>query len=598
MHLPRRLRALLVTTALLTTSLAATATPTSAAEAWTGTLRDAVRLLAVAAERNADYDRERSFGGWTDADGDCQNTRQEVLLAESTVPATLSSSGCTVVGGRWLLPFERGAVATASSGLDVDHLVPLAEAWGSGAQAWTQQRRVAFANDLSAPSLNAASSAWNQAKGAQGPETFVPASEACLYVAHWVGVKLRWALSVDDAERSALLRYTDGVCPPQPLTVELAAPAAGAPASPVPDAPGVKRLAGGDRYATAAAVVRDSFAGGTVPVAFVASGQGFADALAGGPAAAELGGPVLPVTRTAIPAPVRAELTRLRPGRIVVLGGPSAVSAAVTTELAAFTTGPVTRVAGSTRYGTAAQVATSTFRPGVPQALIATGAGFADALAGGAAGALTDSPVLLVTRTGIPAETAAALRQLQPTGISVLGGPSAVSDAVLQALRTHTSGTVTRLSGSDRSSTAARISRAFWPQTSDVAYLATGRDFPDALAGVPAAGLDRAPLLLVEPGCMPAATKRELERLRPTRTVVLGGTSSVSAAAAAGADCATASPGTAPPPVQARPADVDCSDFPTQAAAQAFYDRWFPTYGDVARLDGSDRDGRVCETLP
>ena len=607
-HLPSKLTGLL-TAALLAVSVVATATP-AAADTWTGTLREAVRLLAVAPERNAGYDREGAFGGWIDADGDCQSTRHEVLIAESTVPVTLSASGCTAVSGRWVLPFEGGAVATAAGALEVDHFVPLAEAWGSGAQGWTQERRVAFANDLSAPSLNASSSAWNQAKGAKGPEEFVPTSATCLYVAHWVGVKLRWGLNVDDVERSALLRYADVQCPPQSLTVELAGtstpvlpPPPTTPATPVPDAPGAKRLAGGDRYATAAAIVRDSFASGTVPVAFVASGQGFADALAGGPAAAQLGGPVLPVTRTAVPAAVRTELARLQPGRIVVLGGTSAVSGTVATQLDAFTTGPVTRLAGSTRYGTAAQIATSTFRPGVPQVLVATGAGFADALAGGAAAALGDGPVLLVGRSSVPAETAAALRTLRPGTISVLGGPSAVSDAVLQQLRSYTTGAVDRLAGSDRASTAARIAQVFWPQGSDVVYLATGRDFPDALAGVPAAGLDRAPLLLVERGCMPAATKREVERLRPTTTVVLGGTTTVNAAAAGGAVCAAAPPATAPttpsqPGIPPRPADVDCADFTTQAAAQAFYDRWFPYYGDVARLDGSDQDGRVCETLP
>jgi putative cell wall-binding protein len=583
------------------------ATPATAADTYTGTLREAVRLLPVAPERNAGYDREGAFGGgWADADGDCQSTRHEVLVAESTVPATLSASGCTVVSGRWPLPFEGGAVVTAASALEVDHLVPLAEAWGSGAQAWSPERRMAFANDLHPASLNASTSAWNQAKAAKGPEEFVPTSAVCAYVAAWVGVKVRWGLSVDDVERRALLRYADVDCPPQALSVELAgtapvlSPPPTTPATPVPDVAGTKRLAGSDRYATAATVVADSFAGGTVPVAFVASGQGFADALAGGPAAAHLGGPVLTVTRTGIPASVRAELARLQPARIVVLGGTGAVSAAVAGQLDGFTSGPVTRLAGSTRYGTAARIATSTFAPGVPRAFVATGAGFADALAGGAAAALTGSPVLLVGRTGVPAETAAALRVLRPGGISVLGGTSAVSDTVLQALRGSTSGTVDRLAGSDRASTAARVARVLWPQTSVVVYLATGRDFPDALAGVPAAGLDRAPLLLVEPGCMPAVTKRELERLRPTTTVVLGGTSSVSAAAAAGVVCGAAAPVTDPPPaaLPPRPADVDCSDFTTQAAAQAFYDRWFPSYGDVARLDGSDGDGRVCETLP
>ena len=307
---------------------------------------------------------------------------------------------------------------------------------------------------------------------------------------------------------------------------------------PVPDQAGTKRLAGGDRYATAAAIVRDSFPAGPVPVVFVATGEAFADALAGGPAADVLGGPVLPVARAGLPAPIRGELTRLRPGRIVILGGPGAVSDALARELAGFTTGTVTRLAGENRYATAARVATAAFAGPVPQVLVATGSGFADALAGGAVGAKTDSPVLLVSRDRLPVETAAALRRLQPRNIAVLGGASAVSDAVLRALQPFAvGGGVSRLSGGDRYSTAARLAQVFWPQTSRVVYLATGRNFPDALSGVPAAGRDQAPLLLVEPTCMPAATKRELDRLRPTTVVVLGGTATVSNAAAARTVC-------------------------------------------------------------
>ena len=93
-----------------------------------------------------------------------------------------------------------------------------------------------------------------------------------------------------------------------------------------------------------------------------------------------------------------------------------------------------------------------------------------------------------MTRDGVPAETAAALRQLRPGSIAVLGGSSAVSDAVLQRLRGSTTGAVSRLAGATRFETAARIAQASWPQRSDVVYLSTGRNFPDALAGVPQRG--------------------------------------------------------------------------------------------------------------
>jgi beta-lactamase superfamily II metal-dependent hydrolase/putative cell wall-binding protein len=367
---------------------------------------------------------------------------------------------------------------------------------------------------------------------------------------------------------------------------------------PTPDEPGMKRLAGPDRYATAAAIVQDSFPAGPVPVVLIATGEAYADALAGGPAADVLGGPVLPVAKAGIPAPIRSELQRLDPARIVILGGPSAVSDAIATELQGFTTGSVTRMAGTNRYDTAAKVALQTFDGPVAQVLIATGQGFADALAGGAVGAKTDTPVLLVEPTRLPAETAQALQALAPKNIAVLGGTAVVSDAVLNHLKDYTSGGVTRLSGTNRYATAAKIVQWYWPSTWPVAYLATGRNYPDALSGVPAAGRDQAPLLLVEPTCMPPETKQEMDRLAPSTVVVLGGTATVSDAAATGNTiCGSA----APPPSEPAPANPgntkNCSDFSTWREAQDWFEYYYPHYGDVAQLD-ADNDMIACESLP
>jgi putative cell wall-binding protein len=162
-----------------------------------------------------------------------------------------------------------------------------------------------------------------------------------------------------------------------PATGQVVAPAA------LPDAPGTKRLAGGDRYSTAAAVAQDSFPAGPVPVVYVATGEVAADALAAGPAADVQGGPVLLVGRDTVPAVTRTELTRLRPQRIVVLGGTAAITDAVTTELQSFTAGAVTRQAGADRYATAALVATTAFPAPVTRVFIATGTGSADAPRGG-----------------------------------------------------------------------------------------------------------------------------------------------------------------------------------------------------------------------
>lgn len=188
--------------------------------------------------------------------------------------------------------------------------------------------------------------------------------------------------------------------------------------------------------------------GRPVPVLFVVREDAFSDALAAGPAAGSLGGPVLRLAGSALSPQARDELTRRHPARIVVLGGTGAVSAAVADELEDFTSGTVSRLAGEDRYATAAEVATAFFRAPVPRVLVADGSGTGQVLTAGSAAAGEDSPVLLVTSTGVPESTAAALRVLQPRRIAVLGSAAQVSDEVLRALQAFTTtGRVSRLSG-------------------------------------------------------------------------------------------------------------------------------------------------------
>ena len=334
---------------------------------------------------------------------------------------------------------------------------------------------------------------------------------------------------------SVLVRHFAANSPITPDTTDRAVRVGAAPGTappPLPDVTGTKRLDGLDRYATAAAIARDSFPAGPVPVVIVVTGQEPADSVAAGPAADLLGGPVLPVARDSVPGDVRRELDRLDPARILVVGGPAAVSDAVLGELRAFTTGTVTRLAGADRFETAARVAT-VFPSPVARVFLASGGSVPDAVSAAAAGALTSSPVLLLGGRGVPAATAAALRQLQPRTVSVVGGPAVVPDSVLTGLRAAGL-TVERLAGPDRYATAAQVAAAFWPGTTGVVYLANGRNPVDALTGVPAAGRDAAPLLLVESTCTPSATRAALDRLQPATLVVLGGEAAVSARAAAG----------------------------------------------------------------
>ena len=290
---------------------------------------------------------------------------------------------------------------------------------------------------------------------------------------------------------------------------------------------GVDRIAGQTRAETAAALSRSTFLP-KPPAVFVATAGNFPDALAGGSAATLAGSPVLLVEPGSVPTATADELRRLQPSNIVVLGGAAAVSETVVAALGGFTSGEVTRVAGPTRYETAAMISKQTFR-NAPVAYVATGEAFPDALTGGVPAAMQAGPVLLVTRDGIPAATASELGRLQARRIVVLGGTSAVSAAVEAQLRGFTVGTVTREAGANRFATAAAVAERTFPSDVGTVYVATGARYPDALAAVPVGAVQSAPLLLVQPDSIPAETAAELRRLSPTRIVVLGGEAAVSA---------------------------------------------------------------------
>jgi putative cell wall-binding protein len=271
------------------------------------------------------------------------------------------------------------------------------------------------------------------------------------------------------------------------------------------------RVAGADRYQTATQVSNEFFA--SAPVVYVATGETFPDSLAGGPLAARHNAPILLVGHNWVPPSVYAEIQRLAPSRIVILGGPGAVNAVVEGQLAARTGKPIARVQGVDRYATAARISDD-WSPGVPAVYLATGADYPDALAGGAAAASADVPILLVERDRVPGATAAALDRLDPAKIVLLGGNGAISAGVEAAVAAYaTGGHVERWAGYDRYATAAAICSHAFPNEPPIVFIATGENFPDALAGVVAAGLRDAPILLVHKDWVPAATADELWRL-------------------------------------------------------------------------------------
>ncbi|MFC9117655.1 HNH endonuclease family protein [Streptomyces sp. NPDC057092] len=193
--------------------------PASAAQ--TLPLAEAVDRLPVEAESRDGYDRD-AFRHWNTGDdpSDGCNTRAEVLLDEAVEPPTVGPR-CRLSGGRWWSYYDQVWV-TSASGLDIDHMVPLAESWDSGASAWTARRREAYANDQgSATSLVAVTARSNRSKSDQDPAQWLPpaAGAHCRYVAEWVATKLRWSLTADEAEVAALAEKAAG-CPDQSVTYE------------------------------------------------------------------------------------------------------------------------------------------------------------------------------------------------------------------------------------------------------------------------------------------------------------------------------------------------------------------------------------------
>jgi len=195
--------------------LAILVTPARAETRARTTVTALLATLAVEAEDNGGYDRDL-FRHWITTDG-C-STREWVLIRQALSGTT---TGCVVVGGRWFSRYD-GKVTDAPSGFDIDHMVPLAEAWGSGASLWTDQRRQAFANDLDyRPALIAVTASSNRSKGDRDPAEWLPPATTywCKYLRQWVGVKFRWGLSVDPEEKAAI---TSGIAV---CAIEMTAPA-------------------------------------------------------------------------------------------------------------------------------------------------------------------------------------------------------------------------------------------------------------------------------------------------------------------------------------------------------------------------------------
>jgi hypothetical protein len=187
----------------LSIALGASALLAPPAAARERSLLSLLRSLDISPESPSGYDREL-FPHWDYLGHDC-DVRDRVLITEARrAPSTGTS--CPVGPGRWLSAFD-GVVVRDPSALDVDHMVPLAEAWASGARHWSTAVRESFANDLGyAGSLIAVTASSNRSKGDQDPSEWLPprTSYRCVYIREWIAVKWRWRLAVDSTEQASL----------------------------------------------------------------------------------------------------------------------------------------------------------------------------------------------------------------------------------------------------------------------------------------------------------------------------------------------------------------------------------------------------------
>ena len=169
--------------------------------------------IAVQNEYKTGYSRSL-FKHWIDANGNGCDTREEVLIAESQSKAQVDAYGCKVIEGDWLSPYDN-MMHTNPSDLDIDHMIPLKEAWDSGAWSWTAAQRQTFANDLSDPrALIAVTAGQNRSKSDKDPSNWIPPQKSytCTYLSEWVAIKAHWNLSMDQSEFGRIKNLLTASC--------------------------------------------------------------------------------------------------------------------------------------------------------------------------------------------------------------------------------------------------------------------------------------------------------------------------------------------------------------------------------------------------
>ena len=193
-----------LTTGLLILALSFTGAANASTSVTYKDAKTALNTLKVADEVRAGYVRTK-FKHWVGTGNGC-DSRKSVIISEAIVKPIVEK-GCVIKGGEWLSIYDLVKVTDAGK-LDVDHMVPLAEAWDSGASAWDDAKREMYANDQTDPRhLIAVTGPSNRSKSDQDPAEWMPTNKAysCGYLDNWVSIKVRWNLSVDKKEKDFIL---------------------------------------------------------------------------------------------------------------------------------------------------------------------------------------------------------------------------------------------------------------------------------------------------------------------------------------------------------------------------------------------------------
>lgn len=275
------------------------------------------------------------------------------------------------------------------------------------------------------------------------------------------------------------------------------------------------RIAGSDRYATAAQVALETYQRG-VGLVYLASGTSSTDA----PTAGAANAPLLLVAEDRVPAVTAQALRALGPARVVVVGGTTAISATVEAQVRTITGTTVTRIGGADRYETAALLATDRFRDGVGTVYVVTGQNFPDGVAAGAVAGQNNAALVLVPGSGLPQSVITAVKAMKPERIVVVGGTAAVNAATLTALREFAP-QVDRIGGVNRYDIAAQLTAG--AASGRPVILVTGHNFPDALVSATLARRNGASVLMVATGVAPEVTRGRVETLEPAGLIFIGG---------------------------------------------------------------------------